>query len=699
MRSKKAIYNIISNLILQIVVVLYGFIVPKIIINNFGSDVNGLVSSITQFLAYISLLESGVGPVVKAALYKPIVTKDKKTIANILKTSEKFFKTISYVFLIYIFLLSVFFPLLINNNFGYLYTVSLIIIISISTFAEYFFGMTYRLYLQSEQKTYIISIIQIFTYLLSTILIVIMAKLEMNIQIIKLVSGIVFVLRPILQNLYVKKKYKINLELADSKYELKQKWDGLTQHIASVVHNNTDVTILTFFCKLSEVSVYSVYYLVVKGIKSIIQAFSSGIDASFGNMIAIGEHENLNRKFSIYEVAYFTICTIVFSCTIILIVPFIEVYTKGITDANYVRYLFGALIVISEYIWAVRLPYSSITLAAGHFKETRLGAWVEAISNIVISLIFVKKLGIVGVTIGTIVGMTIRTIEFIYHANKYILRRNVFINIKKIFFVIIETIIIFIIVDFIPFLENTSYLTWGINAVVTVIIALIVTVTINYFVFKKEFLTIIKIFNSFLKRKNLNTIKQNQDNKDITLLNSNLTNDISVINVKNKKNLSYEFFEENDVKDLNHIISKNDLTRDNIQSLIREDNSYIKNIDFNKIYNFDIVELLLQETKVFNFHFQNNYFLRNGRYPRILSRNYNFMRYVIDKDYNNIAYIDTNFIEEDTLKKIIDYAFRKVYYMQQEGKNEFFDLENIFQNSDIINNEYFKLCLKYLKKY
>ena len=83
MRSKKAIYNIISNLMLQFVVVIYGFIVPQIIISNFGSSVNGLISSITQFLAYITLLESGFGPVVKATLYQPIAKKDNKTIKNI----------------------------------------------------------------------------------------------------------------------------------------------------------------------------------------------------------------------------------------------------------------------------------------------------------------------------------------------------------------------------------------------------------------------------------------------------------------------------------------------------------------------------------------------------------------------------------------------------------------------------------------
>lgn len=58
MRTKKAILNIIASLLLQVIVLICGFIVPKLIITNFGSKVNGLISSITQFLAYISLLES-----------------------------------------------------------------------------------------------------------------------------------------------------------------------------------------------------------------------------------------------------------------------------------------------------------------------------------------------------------------------------------------------------------------------------------------------------------------------------------------------------------------------------------------------------------------------------------------------------------------------------------------------------------------
>ena len=48
--------NIITSLLLRIITIICGFIIPKIIISNYGSNVNGLVSSISQFLGYIVLL-------------------------------------------------------------------------------------------------------------------------------------------------------------------------------------------------------------------------------------------------------------------------------------------------------------------------------------------------------------------------------------------------------------------------------------------------------------------------------------------------------------------------------------------------------------------------------------------------------------------------------------------------------------------
>ena len=270
MRSKKALKNMVFSILHQIVNIVCGFIVPKLIISNFGSSVNGLTSSIAQFLGYITLLESGFGPVIKSVLYKPIAKKDKKEIANILYASERFFKRISYIFLGYIIVLFFIYPTVINNEFGFLYTASLIVIISISTFAEYYFGLTYRLFINANQENYVVSILRISTRIINTVMIIILVKYYHSIHLIKLVSASIFVFRPIIQNIYVKKKYKIDLSIASHNYKIPNKWDGLAQHIAAVIHTNTDVTVLTLLSNLSEVSVYSVYYLVVNGVKKII---------------------------------------------------------------------------------------------------------------------------------------------------------------------------------------------------------------------------------------------------------------------------------------------------------------------------------------------------------------------------------------------------------------------------------------------
>ena len=501
MRSKKAVKNIITSLLQQIVTVICGLIVPRAIIGTFGSSVNGLISSVTQFLSYITLLEAGIGPVIKSALYKPIAKKDKTQIEKILKASQRFFRVISGIFIVYLIALCFIYPMIVSTEFETGYTVSLILIIAISTFAEYFFGMVYKLYLQAEQKTYVTSTIQIGTTILNAILVVLLIKFGANIQIVKLGSAFVFVLRPILQNIYVRKKYNIKFKNVKEKYELKQKWDGLAQHIASVVHNNTDIAILTIFTNTAEVSVYSVYLYVVTGIKNMVQALTGGVDASFGDMIAKGEQENLNRSFRTYELFYFTLITIVYIITLVMILPFIEVYTKGVTDANYYRPIFAILITLAEFMWSIRLPYSGITLAAGHFRQTNKGAWVEVFTNLIISIALVFRFGMIGVAIGTLVAMTIRTIEFIYHTSKYILKRRLIENVKRVIILMLEILIIVPIGFYISsFIEVNSYISWIGLAVIVGIIALLGVGITNSIIYRKDLKDLLGMIKRIFKR-------------------------------------------------------------------------------------------------------------------------------------------------------------------------------------------------------
>lgn len=496
-KNNKSLKNIITALIQQLVTIFCGLIVPRLIIKTYGSNVNGIITSITQFLGYITLLESGVAPIIKSLLYKPIVKKDKEQIIVILKSAEKFFRTIALIFIGYLFVLCIVFPIFYISDYNFIYTLSLVIIISISIFFEYFFGIIYTIYLQAEQKSYIVSIIKIVSKVLNTVCIVLMVLKGCGIHSVKLASSLIFVLTPLAQNYYVKKKYKINLKNVENKYKLKNKWDGLSQHIAAIIHNSVDVAVLTFFATPIEVSVYSVYMLVINSVKELATSLSSGIDALFGSLIAKEDYEDLNCKFKLYEFFFYIILAIMFSCTIVLIMPFINIYTKGINDANYYQPAFAFVMIFAQLAMTVRIPYNHLVLAAGHFKQMRTMAWVEAIVNIFLSIILVFKFGLIGVAIGTLVASLIRTAHFIIYASSNILNRSISETIKKCVLLIIEILIISLLSLVYSQFNIDNYFRWMIYAILMFILSTLIVLFLSFTVYKQE---IKDIFNNIIAK-------------------------------------------------------------------------------------------------------------------------------------------------------------------------------------------------------
>jgi len=199
--KKKLSYNILFSLLLQIVAVINSFITSKITINYFGSEINGLVSSINQFLNYISLLEGGVGAVIMAQLYKPIYENDKNKISDIISSSKKFFRQIICIYMIYTLILSLIYPLMIKSSINKESIVTLIWILSISLCAQYFFAISYKILLQASHKLYICSIAQIIAYVVNISLVIISSVKYNNILIVKLFSSIAFLLQPLLYTL------------------------------------------------------------------------------------------------------------------------------------------------------------------------------------------------------------------------------------------------------------------------------------------------------------------------------------------------------------------------------------------------------------------------------------------------------------------------------------------------------------------
>ena len=174
-----------------------------------------------------------------------------------------------------------------------------------------------------------------------------------------------------------------------------------------------------------------------------------------------------------------------------MIVPFVSAYTNGISDANYIQYSFGGVLVLGEFVWAIRQPYNELIKAAGHFKQTRRGSWIEALLNIVLSVLLVYKIGLVGIAIGTLIAMIYRTTEFIYYTNRYILKQSISNSFKKILLILFEVLIALFLFRKVPLC--ITYMEWIKNAVIVFVYTISITIILNLLFHKKDILNLVNV--------------------------------------------------------------------------------------------------------------------------------------------------------------------------------------------------------------
>lgn len=413
--------NIVSSVLNQLVTIVCGIVIPRVIISVFGSEAYGISVSIAQFLSYVALLESGIGGVARAKLYGPLAEKDDARVSAVYFAIRRFFMLVGGVFAVYsIGLGAVYHDIAGVEIFSRTYVFFLVLTISISTLVKYTGGLADLTLINADRKQYVHNFINIIVTAANAVLVVILAKVGLGLIWVKLGSSLLFIVKPILYAIYVKKHYRLKRD-PKRKVVLEQKWTGVGQHIAYFIHMNTDVVLLTLLADIKTVAVYSIYSLVISSIRGITESFAGGMEARFGELIATGRVENLRSSHGRYRRLLSAASFVLFSCAGILIVPFVRIYTAGVSDANYIQPAFAFVLLMAETFNCISFTYPQLAVAANRFKQTRWGAYGEALINIGVSLALISKMPLVGVAIGTLAATVFRGIFYAVYASRNIL--------------------------------------------------------------------------------------------------------------------------------------------------------------------------------------------------------------------------------------------------------------------------------------
>ena len=466
-RTKKFFLNSLSTAIYQIVVMIVGFITPRILLSVYGSEINGLVSSITQFITYFSLVEAGIAGAAVYSLYKPLAEENHKEISVIVSSAKKFYLKAGLVFTALVIILAILYPIFVSvSDMSTLAVGILVFALGAKGFFEFFTLAKYRVLLTADQKTYIISNASTIYIIVQTIIIVILANLHVNVVIVYSLSIIALFIRSIILMIYTRHHYKyLKYNEPVNEKVLDKRWDALFLQIVQTVQTGAPVVLATIFTNLKSVSIYTIYNMVLNGINGVLSIFVNGLYASFGDLIARKETEKLKNVYREYEFSYYFIIAFVYSVAMVMLMPFIQLYTRGINDANYMQPLIGFLFVLNGILYSIKNPQGMLVMSAGLYKETRVQCSIQALIIIVGGIILAPTFGIAGILVANCLSNLYRTIDMGIFIPKNVTKLKPADSFKRMIlvaFMIILGVLPFIFID----MPINSYFDWIIMAII-----------------------------------------------------------------------------------------------------------------------------------------------------------------------------------------------------------------------------------------
>ncbi|HBI6897054.1 TPA: oligosaccharide flippase family protein [Clostridium perfringens] len=410
MRIKKAIKNIATSIISQIVIIILGFVSRKVFIDNLGTEYLGINGLLTNILSMMVLIEGGIGISIVYNLYKPLAENNKEQIIALVNLYKKSYRVLALIILIISIFLYPFLNKIMKTDISAISIILVYSIFVIKNIVSYLNAYKWAL-INADQKGYILTINNLIFQIVTTISKIIILVLTKNYLLFLLIELIIFIIQNFVNTKTIRRIYpylndKVNVSL-DSKTK-----NNINKNIrAMFLHNiggylvfSTDNILISSFINVSTVGLYSNYTMIIGQLSGLLSPVINGIGAGVGNLIAT---ENEEKIYEIFKTTFF-ISFWIYSFATIFLYNLLEPFINWWIGEGYLLNKFVFLVVLFNfYINGMRSVIGTYKSKAGLFVQDKYMPALEGVVNLVMSLILIKYLGLVGVFLGTTISTLI----------------------------------------------------------------------------------------------------------------------------------------------------------------------------------------------------------------------------------------------------------------------------------------------------
>ena len=410
-RTQNTIRNVRTGAVVQLINKLMAFVVRTVFIKMLNSEYLGVNGLFTNILTMLSFTELGIGTAIIFNMYKPVAENDKEKIKSLMKLYKKAYTIIGII----IFLLGLcVIPFMrymikevpnIKENIIVIYLLFLI-----DTSVSYFFTYKKSLILAHQKQSIINNIDSIF-YLIRSLLVIIFLVITKN----YIVYLVIQVLGTFIENIvlakksdklypYLKEKNVKQLDKSVSKNILNNVKSLVVYQFGVVIMSGTDNILISSIVNVNTVGLCSNYTMIVNSIKSIITSALSGVTASVGNLNAIGDSKQKEKVF--YQLTFvnyiiYSFCALAF---MLLLNPFIQLW---LGDSYILSISVPIALAVSFFIDGLRAPGYTYRTTLGLFEKGKITPYIGAITNIFVSILLGRLLGVAGIFIATSIAQLI----------------------------------------------------------------------------------------------------------------------------------------------------------------------------------------------------------------------------------------------------------------------------------------------------
>lgn len=405
-RTAHAKKNMIAGLINKIAILIVQFIVRTLLIKKLGADYLGLNNLFSSILQVLNMAELGFSSAIVFSLYKPVAEHNDVMICALMKFYRNVYKIVGLVILVVGSILTPFLPYLISGSYPIDINIYVLFWIFLLNTVFSYLAFAYKnVLLTSTQRQDIVSnissvldvtkgIVQIFS-------IVVLKNYYVYIiwnVIFTIINNII--IARITNRMYPNYVCKGQIPDRERKSIITQIKGLAIGQVSKVARNSLDSVILSSFCGLIEVAIYSNYYYIMFSVINFLAVITQSISAGIGNSIAT-ESKEKNYKDYLKVNFYFSWiggwCSI---CLFCLYQSFMRFWVGNeLTASNYIMALFCVYFYIMQ-MGQIRSTYAN---AAGIWWEFRWLEIAEIFGNLILNIGLGYWFGMAGILWATII--------------------------------------------------------------------------------------------------------------------------------------------------------------------------------------------------------------------------------------------------------------------------------------------------------